>query len=302
MINQKVITIVTPTYNRAYILDKCYESLKNQTSKLFLWMIIDDGSIDNTEELVKKWINEGEFEIIYYKKTNGGKASAINLSLNKLESKYFVCLDSDDTFTVNAVETALKQLEKISNNNNYCGILALRSAANGEVLGGKPIPIEVKETTSVELSNKYKIHSELICFYKTEIICQYRFPEVKGENFISPAYLEHEIGRKYKYYVCHDALCYCAYLKDGLTINKRKVIMQNPRGYTLVKRQSFELSNNFIAKSKHCIMYICGSILSNNENFIKESPFKLMTIIYYPLGWMVSILRFKLKKYKILGK
>ena len=79
MQDKHLITVVTPTYNRAYILHKAYESLKKQTCKSFCWMIIDDGSTDDTDELVKKWINENEIDIYYYKKDNGGKASALNL-------------------------------------------------------------------------------------------------------------------------------------------------------------------------------------------------------------------------------
>lgn len=289
----KLLTIVTPTYNRAYTLKKCYETLKDQTSKSFVWMIIDDGSIDNTEKLVKLWINERKIEIYYHKKHNGGKASALNLALEKVNTQYFVCLDSDDWFSNNGVELALEKLNKIKKNEYYCGVVALRTDVNDTVLGGKPIPKEVKETTIQEIANKYKIRSEVICFYKTSIVCNYRFPIIEGEKFISPAYLEQEIGRKYKYVVSQDILCYCEYLDDGLTKNKNKIIIKNPKGYTLVKCQSFELASDFKSKSKHAVMYGVGSILSGDENYVKNSPNRLMTIMYLPLTILVYILRFK---------
>ncbi|MDM5452708.1 glycosyltransferase family A protein [Peribacillus simplex] len=293
MRTKEIVSVVTPTYNRAYILNKCYESLKIQTSKSFVWMIVDDGSTDNTEELVNQWLNEGILDIHYFKKKNGGKASALNLALDKVDSDYFVCLDSDDTFAYNAIELALKQLQQIKKNKKYCGILALRTAPNGEVLGGKQIPDGIKETTLSEISNKFKMRSELICFYKTGVISQHRFPEIQGENFISPAYIEHELGKMYKFLVSRNTFCYCEYLPDGLTKNKRNVIKKNPKGYTLVKHQSFELAEDFKAKSKHCVLYISGCILSRDKDWLKKSPHKIMTIVYFPLGWLVYKLRYR---------
>jgi glycosyltransferase involved in cell wall biosynthesis len=289
-----IITVVTPTYNRAYTLEKVYNSLRSQTIKSFEWMIIDDGSTDDTSELVMRWIKEDvDFKIHYHKKTNGGKASALNYAFDKVKSKYFVCLDSDDTFTENAIQLAIMNLTEIENNEKYCGILALRTAPNGEVLGGKQIPIYINEITLSELTNRFGIRSELICFYKTEIVIKYKFPEIEGEKFISPAYLEHKISRDFKLLAVREAYCICEYLADGLTRNKIEVIKKNPKGYTLVIREAFDLSTNFIWKSKNCLMYIAGSILSGEKNIIKNSPNKLMTSLYYPLGLLTYLIRFR---------
>lgn len=293
MEKEEKMCVITPTFNRAYILGKCYESLKQQTCKSFVWMIIDDGSTDNTEGLVNSWIMEDVLNIDYYKKENGGKASALNVAFEKTETEYLVCLDSDDTFSKNAIELALNELELIKRDSKYAGLLALRTADNGEVLGGKAIPEGVTATTLSEITDKFKIRSELICFYKTEIVKQYRFPNIVGEKFISPAFIEHEIGKNHLLFVSHDIFCYCSYLPDGLTKNKLYIIRKNPKGYTIVKRQSFELAEKFIPKSKHCLMYICGCILSGDKNCIKNSPRKIMTTLYYPLGWLAYKFRFK---------
>lgn len=288
------ITIVTPTYNRAFILHKVYFSLKNQTDKKFKWMIIDDGSTDNTQELVDKWKRENnDFEIYYFKKNNGGKASALNYSFHKVDTEYFVCLDSDDIFTINAIESAYLELEKIKNIEEYCGILALRNSKNGIVLGGKEIPNGVTNITLSDLTNKYRIKSELICFYKTEKLVKYSFPVIAGEKFISPAFLEHKISKNYKFLASRESYCICEYLPDGLTKNKRKVIKNNPKGYTLVIREAYDLSTNFLIKSKYCLMYIAGSLISKDKNIIKNSPNKIMTLLYLPLGWAVYKIRFR---------
>lgn len=290
------LTIVTPTYNRAYILDECYNSLKNQTVKAFIWMIIDDGSSDNTEELVKNWQSEGHINIVYYKKLNGGKASCLNFAFDRVKSKYVVCLDSDDQFTPKAVEMALQRLEKVENV-NYCGgLLALRTSTSGIVMGGKQIPEGKKYITIPELANKYKIRSEIICFYITDKVTKYRFPEYENEKFVSPAYIDLKMSKKYKFLVSRESYCICEYLPDGLTKNKIEVIKKNPRGYTSVIRESFELSTNFVIKSKNCLMYIAGNKLAGERKIIRSSPRKIMTFFYYPLGILAYVYRFKLKK------
>ena len=293
---EKKITVVTPTYNRAYILDKAYESLKAQTNKSFIWMIVDDGSTDNTAELIEQWKDEDIFEIIYLKKENGGKASALNLSLDNVNTRYYVCLDSDDIFIDTAIEDALNELDKIDKYENYCGILSLRVDNKRIPIGGKYIPRNIYDIKLWELANKYKIGSELTCFYKTDVIKKYYFPVIEGEKFISPEYQGFEVCREYDYRVSQNPYCICEYIEDGLTRNKLNIIKKNPKGYTLVIKQSFEHSYNFIEKSKKCLMYISGSILSKDKNFIKNSPHKLMTILYMPLGLLAYFVRFKFKK------
>ena len=289
---KKKIAVVTPTYNRVGLLKYCYESLINQTSKDFVWLIIDDGSTDKTETNVLEWKSEKKIKIEYFKKANGGKASALNMALDLAESQYFVCLDSDDTFSKDAIEKALAQLSVIDENNHYAGVLALRTRPDGVVLGGKQIPNDVSEVNLPKI-NQLKINSELIIFYKTNIINKYRFPEIKGEKFISPAYIEYEIGRKYSFLPSRETYCYCEYMEDGLTKNKKKIIKKNPKGYSIVKRQSFELTEGFFHKCKHGAMYIAGSILSSNRNFIKESPNKFLTIMLFPFGWVISRTHFR---------
>jgi glycosyltransferase involved in cell wall biosynthesis len=107
------ITVFTPTYNRAYILDRVYKSLINQTNKSFVWLIVDDGSTDNTESLVKKWIKEDKIEIKYYKQKNGGKQRAHNKAVKLTDTDLFICLDSDDYFTKDAIEILLNSWNEV---------------------------------------------------------------------------------------------------------------------------------------------------------------------------------------------
>lgn len=289
----KKITIITPTYNREKTLERCYKSLCNQTVKDFLWLVIDDGSEDNTEKLISRLKNENEIEIKYIKKENGGKASALNLALDIIDTQYCACLDSDEYFSQDAIEIALKNLKEIENNENICGILALRSNENGKVLGGKQIPEKVEYIKFVDINSKYNINSEVICFYKTNIIKNYRFPVFDGEKFVSPAYIQYEITQNYKFKVFREPIIFCKYLEDGLTKNKRNVIKKNPKGYLAVKKQSYKYSKNWIKIIKHGIMYGAVSILDKDKDFIKTSPHKILSCVLYPVSYIIYKRRFK---------
>ena len=108
----KTLTVFTPTYNRAYLLPKLYRSLCDQTNKDFIWLIIDDGSIDNTEEIISQWIFEDKIDIKYHYKDNGGMHTGHNLAYKVIETELNVCIDSDDFMPDNAVELILTTCTK----------------------------------------------------------------------------------------------------------------------------------------------------------------------------------------------
>lgn len=288
-----MITVVTPTYNREKHLQICYESLLKQTDKRFIWMIIDDGSVDNTEDIVNIWIKEKKIKIVYIKKKNGGKASALNIALENIITKYVVCLDSDDTFYENTIERALIDLDSIYDNDNICGLLALRNNPDGSVMGGVRIPTKCNYVTAQDIFIKLKLKTELICFYKTMKIKKYRFPVFKNEKFVSPAWMQYMITFENKFLVSQDSLCCCKYVEDGLTKNKKKVIYNNPKGYTCVKLISYNLSDTLPEKIKNGLMYTCGCFLSKDYHFLNDVNYKVLTVFLIPLGYIVKLIRFR---------
>ena len=292
--NTPLLTVITPTFNRAHTLPKCYQTLCNQGCKDFVWMIIDDGSTDNTESLVNEWVSENTISIIYKKKQNGGKASALNVGLGLLSTKYAVCLDSDDFFYESAVGTALGELQRIENDQKCCGILALRNNPDGSVMGGVEIPAGMKTITAADIFLKLNLNTELICFYKTEILCQYRFPEFSGEKFVSPAWMQYAITQDYYYTVSRSKLCECEYISDGLTKNKRQVIIKNPRGYTCVKKFSFDLAPTLKQRIKHGIMYDCGCLIAKDKDWLKNAKHKLLAVLLMPVALYVKAKRFQI--------
>ena len=132
------ITVFTPTYNRAGLLSRCYESMKAQTNKSFIWMIIDDGSSDNTEEIVREWIRETEdFTILYYHKENGGLHTTYNEAIAHIETELCVCIDSDDYMPADAIEKILNFWNE-HGSNEVAGIVGLDYDTEGNMIGYAP--------------------------------------------------------------------------------------------------------------------------------------------------------------------
>lgn len=287
----KKITVITPTYNRAYTLHLCYESLKAQTSKEFEWLIIDDGSTDNTSELVDSWLSETcGFSIRYYPKTNGGKASALNMAFDCLLSEYAVVLDSDDTFFPTAIENALKELEECSKDEKCCGLMPFRHNPDGSVMGGRTLKSGSKVSMIDILNGGYR--TELICFYKSALLKTHKFPQFPGEKFVSPQWLDFELSREYYFIASDSKICICEYIEDGLTRNKVNIIKKNPLGYTIRKQQDLEFSSSIKLKVKNAIMYDCGCIISGAKDWLNCSPRKFLSIILWPLAYVVYLKRF----------
>ena len=148
-------TIFTPTYNRKELLKNLYESLKNQTYKDFEWIIVNDGSSDGTELSVRQFLDEKILDIKYFYKENGGKQRAYNYGVEKARGELFICLDSDDKYVDNALETILKYWKKYENDREIAGMGYLSIYENGEVIGTK-FPKDEMITTQFDIYNKYK--------------------------------------------------------------------------------------------------------------------------------------------------
>lgn len=142
----KQLTIFTPTYNRAHTLPRTYDSLRNQKCKEFIWLIVDDGSTDQTAELVRKWQAENTaFEIRYIYKPNGGMHTAHNTAYENIDTELNVCIDSDDCVAENAVSAILEKWNKVKNK-GYAGLIGLDADFSGKVIG-KGFPKGMQETT-----------------------------------------------------------------------------------------------------------------------------------------------------------
>lgn len=214
------VTVFTPTYNRKKLLERLYQSLKKQTSKNFEWIIVDDGSTDDTEGTVGKWIQEEEtFCISYDMQKHGGKHRALNRGFGMAKGIYFFIVDSDDCLTEDAVEKVEQWGKAVENRNDIAGVSGLR-ISNGKILGG--IPIGMEKNGWVEAGNlereKFRLGGDKAEAYKVQILRQHPFPEFEGEDFVTEAVCWDAIaaeGYKLRWYGV--AIYECEYLEDGLT-------------------------------------------------------------------------------------
>ena len=149
------VTIFTPAYNRGDTLSRLYESLKKQSNKSFQWVVVDDGSVDNTRELIESWKKENILNIIYVYQENSGKMRAINRGVEFAEGEFFFIVDSDDYITEDAVETIILEGEKLPK--NMGGMIFRKiNIATGEITG-KPYPQYSIDSTPIEIVYKLGI-------------------------------------------------------------------------------------------------------------------------------------------------
>lgn len=248
MINK--ITIFTPTYNREYTLKNLYKSLLKQKNKNFEWLIVDDGSKDNTKKLIEKFISENKINIRYYYQKNSGKHIAINNGVNKAKGNLFIIVDSDDYLTDNALEVIDDYFKKLPQNDKFAGIGGLRCHTTGEIIG-KTFDGEYLDATSLE-RRKHNILGDKAEVFYTEVLKKHPFPQVEEEKFLNEAYIWNKIANDgYKIRWFNKPLIICEYLPDGLTKNNKKLIENNPKGCLLYLKDLITYEKNIIKKIAH---------------------------------------------------
>ncbi len=269
----KKLTVFTPTYNRAHLLTNCYNSLVCQNNKDFVWQIIDDGSNDNTEEVVNSFIAENRIPISYYKKENGGKASAINLSLSITETPFWLCLDSDDFLLEDAVEKMLAACEEIENDDAVCGAITVRSDSNGNPMKNKTFPLGLEYATQTEIRYKYNVPPEYAQIYKTEVVKKFPFPLYNGEHFITESWAQDQIDTSYVFKIFREPVMVCEYLPTGLTNNYYSLIRKNPLGFLDFYSQRTEICKLFKPRLVAGIMYNALYALQKKNKPLKKKNF-----------------------------
>ncbi|PMC37345.1 glycosyltransferase [Bacillus sp. UMB0899] len=296
MVQNKRLTVFTPTFNRAHTLIRTYESLCSQTCKDFIWLIIDDGSTDNTKELVEKWIHINVIEIKYVYKNNGGMHTAHNLAYNLIETELNVCVDSDDIMPCEAIEKILNIWDN-RDSNDYAGIIGLDANFTEEIIGTKA-PIDLKASTLVDLYNKYKVTGDKKLVYRTDVMKEIKaYPEFKGEKLVPLGYKYLLIDLKYKMIVSNEIFCHVEYQVDGSSSTIIKQYFQSPRGFAEARKARMQYSPYFFDRFKSAIHYVSSSIIIKNRDFFKQSPRKMLTFFAFPFGYLLNIyLKIKVKK------
>lgn len=285
------LTVFTPAYNRAECLQRCYEGMRRQTDKRFIWMVIDDGSTDHTKELVEAWQKENrDFVIEYYYKENGGLHTAYNEAIKHINTELCVCIDSDDFMPDNAVKRILDFWKK-NGSEKYAGIVGLDYDLNDQVIGDL-LP-EQKTVNLIDLLiGTYKIHNgDRTNVVRTELYKKFAPMKVfPGEKNFNPHYMHLQISQEYDFLVMNENLRYVEYQPGGMSNSMLKQYKNSPNSFAEIRKLYLSFRNTSIKfKVRHSIHLVSSCILANKPSVIKESPCSIITAIVYPLGWLLSV-------------
>lgn len=292
----KNLTVFTTTFNRAYSLPDLYHSLCRQTSKDFLWLIIDDGSTDETRNIVQQWITEAVIDIEYLFKKNGGMHTGHNLAYDNIKTELNVCVDSDDQLTDNAVELINSFWEK-NKKNRYAGILGLDIYKDGRLVSSKKFPENVKAGKYSELKGKYNLVGDIKFVYRTSVIKKFMpYPAFAGENFTPLGYKYLLVDYDYDMLFLNEPLCIVDYRQDGNSHNLIKQYFKNPKGFLEERKIRMTKSYTFKERFTNAIHFNASQIILKRYSFITESTNKVMTLIALPFGVLYYFyLKYKLK-------
>ncbi len=181
------ISVITPSYNRAHTLERVYESLKNQIYKDFVWIIMDDGSTDNTRELVDSFIKENKIQIEYFYNRNRHKFITVFEGIKKVETPYFVVMDSDDTRPSDSLQILLEEVSKIENKEEFIAIMGNSEDEKGNLVGN-PYPGNGFIGSIFEMRYKFKVRGDkngifITDSYKKEL-ANYDYSPYEGKGYI----------------------------------------------------------------------------------------------------------------------
>ena len=227
------VTVFTPTYNRAHTLAPLYHSLCEQTFLDFEWLIVDDGSTDDTESLIAGWIRDhNEFSIRYYKQPNAGKHTAINRGVSLANGELFFIVDSDDRLPPDALEQIDAVENTIKNKSGFAGVCGVKGYFDGRTVGAS-FDGQILDITTSE-REKYGVTGDKAEVFYTDILREYPFPVIKGEKFMTEAVVWDRIAHDgYKLRFFNEIVYLCEYRDDGLTARYDELYDKYPIGYAL---------------------------------------------------------------------
>ena len=290
-----LFTVFTATFNRAYILPKLYESLCLQSIKDFEWLIVDDGSNDETESLVTRWKKENNgFEIRYIKKENAGKPRAINLGVTLAQGKYFFMVDSDDYLLPTAVEKMSVWVNDIDTLDDYIGVGAAKGYSESRYIKG--IPPKTNENGYIDATNLerkyYDLDADMCEAYRTDIFRKFPMAEWPGEKFAPEQIALNEIALAgYKLRWRPDIIYICDYLEDGLTKGSRSLEKNNPMGYAMMYNHMLKYGYRPLKMLYCACQAIAYAFYGKHPEYILKMNNRVLTIIALPIGAVLAVRR-----------
>jgi len=286
----KKISVFTPTYNRAYILPRCYKALCEQTNKDFIWLVVDDGSTDDTKKLIESWISDNIITIQYIYQENGGKQKAVNTGVLNCTTEYFAFLDSDDYYEKNTVERFIIALDNIKNNHKIAGVLARRGTPDRKIIGNPYLPQKEFVANFDYLVKKYNFSGDTCRAYKTNVLREHLYPEIEDKFILEDAMLS-SIDRKHDLYIINEVFSISEYLPDGYTTRSKDLYKNNPHGYALGINQLTIAKRGFIRKLKVIIIYTTWCWKYKIDRSFYNCKNRKLYVLAFPLSVLCYVLK-----------
>lgn len=282
----KLVTVLTPTYNRQKNLNNLFKSLQNQSSFNFVWVVVDDGSQDDTEVLVKDFFQKAKFHVTYLKKENGGKHTALNVGINKIETSLTIIVDSDDILLPNAIEVIEHYYKKYEEEKNLGVLSFLRCKSNGTAIIKAPQDEFIGSYVQTRIRGN--LPGDMAEVFFTNVLKQFPFPEFENEKFLSEDIVWIQIGEKYKTIFINKPIYQCEYLEGGLTANDKPMKFSSPLGSMMRGKMLMRKKCGLRANVKGAIIYNCyrKACISEIPDIIEKKDIreKILVFLTYPLG------------------
>jgi glycosyltransferase involved in cell wall biosynthesis len=281
-----MITVFTASYNRGSLLPVLYKSLCAQTYHDFEWVIVDDGSTDQTDAIVTAFQQENLIRIQYVKQKNGGKHRAINHGVKLATGELFFIIDHDDWLPEDSLAKLSHYYDEIRENSQFAGVCGMRFTPEGERIGGDVL-FSVQDMTLNDFYYKYKYKGDLGVAFKTEILEKYPFPDFPGEKFCSESCIWLKISGAYLLRFFNENIYICKYLADGQSPASCRNRMKSPRGSVLLYRERLRMDTLIQYKIRNAInlwrFYFCLSPEYRKEA-IQGIPFWSYFFFFWGFG------------------
>lgn len=290
------LTVFTATYNRGHIIENLYRSLQRQRNFDFEWLVVDDGSEDNTQELFGEWLKEdNNFKIRYYRQKNQGLIRALNRGVELAYGEYFAKIDSDDFVVDDYIDNMMKWIDGIQDCEDVYAVSGLRVTPDGMPLKGVwpevPADIGFMDATDLERA-KYNLDADMSEAWSTEVLRNHPFPVWKGEKFAPEQLVLYQIaleGLKIRWYSI--PMCVCEYQDGGLTLGADKLVKQNPMGYAMMYNQYMIIDTDFKRRFFDAAQMTALCFCAGHLEYLAKSNNKFMTALSFPFGITLGLRR-----------
>lgn len=292
----KLLSVVTPTYNRASYLRRCFASLCDQTDRRFEWIIVDDGSTEETQQEALSFQESApDFDIVYLRQEHTGKHAAMNAAHPCIHGDYVLVLDDDDRLIPTAVEEIHSAWAQ--HDSPEIGVIIFLEGFSED----DPFARGAAEGVPFDMYREHTViyHSRDCCdIYRAAAFLKYPFPIFPGETFLSESILWNKMAPDYRILYINKVIYLADYLEDGLTRAGRALRIRVPRG-------GMYAANLFLDKHYPLKLRLKNGVLYNCYSFFTGQPFhdvwpdtlsKPLTILTRPGGWL--LFQYWRKKYE----